>query len=649
MYNGFVVDKDQLDFVNKDLIGHNILLGAAGTGKTNIAMALLVKLSKKENPGKSLFVSYTKTLVNICKNNNINQLIKETHLFSSDSCDFFTFHSLFSKYFRMVYHIWPRILTGNELLMISSQALNICKNKYHKETNEFDKNIENFLDEIKFIQDFDIQSLEEYENTVRTGQKVKILRKEVRKYYWYVYLEYRKLLEINNYDCDFNGAALLFKDILLKNNLPKYDNIIIDEGQDFPPSIIKALLLLNTPNGLFLYLGDSTQEIYGTKLSWKSLGLNVRNRITRLENNYRNTIEIGNFARDILNSENWDSSLEEVIYPQNMVRNGIKPVLIDFKNEEIELYFLKKILLKLEEEKTCILTYQNTIAQKMASFLNYNGLKTKYLKDNENIEVDENTNIYTCTYHSVKGLEFDNVILMGFDDKFLENIIKWNKDEEQAISLAMRLFYVACTRAKKRLVITYKNNVSNLFPIGSTNYIEVEPEELLSICNQKVKDCCNEDNVVNNLIKSIILKKKELITYFHKAITETERELDIQSPWLTEKVVDELFVDKIERLLQKKISVKILYGIQDDKQTKHKNYSTEYVIKKLNNQLKRYVNFKIEKTNSHGKALLCDDKFAIISSFNWLSYDGASERDEMGCLITDIDEINKLRNSVFNF
>lgn len=59
MYNGFVVDKDQLDFVNKDLIGHNILLGAAGTGKTNIAMALLVKLSKKENPGKSLFVSYT--------------------------------------------------------------------------------------------------------------------------------------------------------------------------------------------------------------------------------------------------------------------------------------------------------------------------------------------------------------------------------------------------------------------------------------------------------------------------------------------------------------------------------------------------------------------------------------------------------------
>ena len=247
------------------------------------------------------------------------------------------------------------------------------------------------------------------------------------------------------------------------------------------------------------------------------------------------------------------------------------------------------------------------------------------------------------------GLEFDNVILTGFDDKFLENIIKWNKDEEQATSLAMRLFYVACTRAKNRLIITYKNKVSKLFPKDSANYIEIAPEDLLSICNQNVEESCTENSVINNLSKSIVLNKDELMTYFHKAITESEIELDIHSPWLTEKVVDELFVDKLARLLQKKIFVKISYGIQDDKQTKHKNYSTENVIKKLKNQLKRYDNFKIEKTNSHGKMLLCDKKFAIIGSFNWLSYDGASDRDEIGCLITDVDEINKLRNVVFNF
>lgn len=649
MYKGFVVDKDQLDFINKNLIGHNILLVAAGTGKTNIAIALLVKLSQKENPGKSLFVSYTKTLVYICKNNNIDQLINKTHLFSKDNCEFYTFHRLFSKYFYMTYNKWPRILNGKELLTIMSKAVDVCKNKYSNETNEYNKNIEVFVDEIKFIQDFDIQSLNEYENVVRVGQKIKILRKEVRKYYWYVYLEYKNLQKLNNYDCDFNGAASLFKDILLKNNLPKFDNIIIDEGQDFTPSIIKALLLLNTANGLFLYLGDATQEIYGTKLSWKSLGLNVRNRITRLENNYRNTIEIGNFARDILNSEMWDSSLEEVIYPQNMVRKGIKPILVDFKNNEIESYFIRKFLLKFKEEKTCILCYQNHIAQEVACALNYDGIKTKCLKDDEKIEIDKNNNIYTCTYHSVKGLEFDNVILTGFDDKFLENIIKWNKDEEQATSLAMRLFYVACTRAKNRLIITYKNKVSKLFPKDSANYIEIAPEDLLSICNQNVEESCTENSVINNLSKSIVLNKDELMTYFHKAITESEMELDIHSPWLTEKVVDELFVDKLARLLQKKIFVKISYGIQDDKQTKHKNYSTENVIKKLKNQLKRYDNFKIEKTNSHGKMLLCDKKFAIIGSFNWLSYDGASDRDEIGCLITDVDEINKLRNVVFNF
>ena len=177
MYKGFVVDKDQLDFINKNLIGHNILLGAAGTGKTNIAIALLVKLSQKENPGKSLFVSYTKTLVYICKNNNIDQLINKTHLFSKDNCEFYTFHRLFSKYFYMTYNKRPRILNGKELLTIMSKAVDVCKNKYSNETNEYNKNIEVFVDEIKFIQDFDIQSLNEYENVVRVGQKIKILRK----------------------------------------------------------------------------------------------------------------------------------------------------------------------------------------------------------------------------------------------------------------------------------------------------------------------------------------------------------------------------------------------------------------------------------------------------------------------------------------
>ena len=88
--------------------------------------------------------------------------------------------------------------------------------------------------------------------------------------------------------------------------MPKYKNIFIDEGQDFSPATLKALVSLLDEDGTLLYLGDATQEIYGSRLSWKSVGLSVRNKITRLNKNFRNTIEIGNFAIDILEKSNFD-------------------------------------------------------------------------------------------------------------------------------------------------------------------------------------------------------------------------------------------------------------------------------------------------------------------------------------------------------
>ena len=58
MYRGFVVDPDQKKFLKKKLEGDNILLGAAGTGKTNLAIAKTIALSYQENPGDILFVSF---------------------------------------------------------------------------------------------------------------------------------------------------------------------------------------------------------------------------------------------------------------------------------------------------------------------------------------------------------------------------------------------------------------------------------------------------------------------------------------------------------------------------------------------------------------------------------------------------------------
>ena len=56
------------------------------------------------------------------------------------------------------------------------------------------------------------------------------------------------------------------------------------------------------------------------------------------------------------------------------------------------------------------------------------------------------------TMHSAKGLEFDTVFVIGANEK----ITPYKKAETvEEIEEERRLFYVAMTRAKKRLVISY--------------------------------------------------------------------------------------------------------------------------------------------------------------------------------------------------
>lgn len=58
--------------------------------------------------------------------------------------------------------------------------------------------------------------------------------------------------------------------------------------------------------------------------------------------------------------------------------------------------------------------------------------------------LSEETGIYVGTIHSVKGLEFDCVHLIGVNGK---SFPVYQNEEQQNV------FYVGCTRAKEKLVI----------------------------------------------------------------------------------------------------------------------------------------------------------------------------------------------------
>ena len=59
--------------------------------------------------------------------------------------------------------------------------------------------------------------------------------------------------------------------------------------------------------------------------------------------------------------------------------------------------------------------------------------------------------------------------------------------------------------------------------------------------------------------------------------------------------------------------------------------------------MKKYKNLHVHSnSNTHSKILICDGKWAITCSFNWLSYDGSDERQETSTLAIDEDVIHEL-------
>lgn len=73
------------------------------------------------------------------------------------------------------------------------------------------------------------------------------------------------------------------------------------------------------------------------------------------------------------------------------------------------------------------------------------------LSGDDETQADENGAVTLMTVHLAKGLEFDNVFVTGLE----ENLFPLGRDNEDETEEERRLCYVAMTRARKRLFLTY--------------------------------------------------------------------------------------------------------------------------------------------------------------------------------------------------
>lgn len=297
--------------------------------------------------------------------------------------------------------------------------------------------------------------------TEQTSEFKKAKRQKFRKYFdsstnkWTVsgiYLQFLSYLETQNLQYDFTATrseiekgrpdvydaaafTLIHRRIFQKQNQDLFSQIFIDEAQDFGETVYYVLKHTLT-DCYFTIMGDVSQNIrYETGMNgWDQLKEAIfdspKDSFYLLLKSYRNTIEISNFAGEVLQHASYGGY-------------QIDPVIRHGKSVEITQADAPTLFQELQK------TLQNaqnngfeTIAVICRTSEEAEELKAKLGISSHSEDSDFHNGVMVLPVALTKGLEFDCAILWKPDGKHYSNHPKDAK-----------LLYVAITRALHELYL----------------------------------------------------------------------------------------------------------------------------------------------------------------------------------------------------
>ncbi len=146
----------------------------------------------------------------------------------------------------------------------------------------------------------------------------------------------------------------------------------------------------------------------------------------------------------------------------------------------------------------------------------------------------------------------------------------------------------------------------------------------------------NIGNISNKQIK-VLETPKQHRKMLLKTLDEAKKTIVIFSGWLTDYSVNEEFRNKIKNCLDRGVDIIIAWGYKKSGSVGSENKNkAEKSIKDLQEWT------SLNKTKgvleafyfpNHSKILICDTKYAVMGSFNWLSNSGGSENEERSYII----------------
>jgi len=250
----------------------------------------------------------------------------------------------------------------------------------------------------------------------------------------------------------------------LPSLIPRYDHILIDEYQDVNSTQIQLVDLLGSAN--IFAVGDPRQSIYGWRGSDIRYLLGFREKypgsqLLMLAQNYRSSPAIVTLINESI-KEMGLFDLKSAVLDSGLA-GEVQLLQFNTEAQEFEFVMQKIISSNISRKEIFVLARTNKQLVELSGLLQARRISHVLRSDElrKTVEAAEQ-DITLATIHAIKGLEAEMVFVIGctqnnFPCRGTEHPVvemvkleEYDKEEEEK-----RLFYVAMSRAKRILYLSY--------------------------------------------------------------------------------------------------------------------------------------------------------------------------------------------------
>jgi hypothetical protein len=241
----------------------------------------------------------------------------------------------------------------------------------------------------------------------------------------------------------------------------QYAALMVDEAHDFADAWLRIAGRMVSPSTRsLLVLYDDAQSIYQSRrrrFNFASVGVDARGRTSILRLNYRNTAEVlalaVRCAQTLLRDADQPHGDDEMqlVMPASAGRRGAVLVLIEARDAHEEALLVAERIAAARVagaalDDIAVLCRAKFLMQPIEEALRRRGLALQSMNQQAFRRFDwRRPSIKLVTMHSAKGLEFPWVFVAGLQALPMR---------DESLDEAVRLLYVAMTRATSRLVLS---------------------------------------------------------------------------------------------------------------------------------------------------------------------------------------------------